>query len=173
MITKHGFEREVGKNHGIVGTDRFTSSGHLGICQLSGYCCAYHSRLRGSRQIANIDFWRSTRDAWQLIDSIALSDDDTLRTADSLFHPNLAEQTSDDRRKRWLGYMMLNVYQSQYFGPHRSVPDLEEIRRSTILQLTSLVTNDVFYHLTQSGVYSNEFEEACRKLRQEQGLPTD
>jgi hypothetical protein len=68
---------------------------------------------RGSRQIANIDFWRSTRDAWQLIDSIALSDDDTLRTADSLFHPNLAEQTSDDRRKRWLGYMVLNVYQSQ------------------------------------------------------------
>lgn len=126
----------------------------------------------GSRQIANIDFWRSTRDAWQLIDSNALSDDDTLRMADSLFHPNLADQTSDERRKRWIGYMVLNVFQSQYFGPTRSAPDVEEMRRSTLVQLTALVTDDVFYRLTQSGIYNQELEEACRKIRQEKGLPT-
>jgi hypothetical protein len=123
---------------------------------------------RGSRQIAYIEYWRAVRDAWMQIDEIALSDDDNLRVADSLFHPDLANQTSDDRRKRWLGLMVLNNFLSQYFGPSESLPDPELLRGATLSQMEPLIRDDVFYGLTQSGLYDPEFEEVCRRLRQEQ-----
>jgi hypothetical protein len=127
----------------------------------------------GSRRIADVEYWRAVRDAWIQIDSFVLADNEILQQADSLWHPELAHQATEERRKRWLTYMALNTYVSSYFGPSRPIPSLEESQRYVLTQLEPMIKDDVFYHVTQSGIYPPKFEEACRDLRRTQGLPTD
>jgi hypothetical protein len=123
-----------------------------------------------NRRIADVEHWRANRDAWIQIDSLVRSNDHLLQAADSLWHPELAQETpTEERRKRWLAYMALNTYVAAYFDPSRRPwPSLEESRKDIRTALKPLIRDDVFYHATQSGLYPSEFEEACRKLRQEQ-----
>ena len=88
---------------------------------------------------------------------------------DHLFHPELADQPIEDRRKRWFGYMVLNVFSDAYHGVDRSIeigPNTDH-RDNVRQELKPLMQDDVLYHLSQSGIYSTEFEEVCAQLREE------
>lgn len=114
-----------------------------------------------------MQYWREVGDAWMEIDKFALESDQNLRMADSLFHPDLAHQPIDELRKRWFGYMVLNTFVSAYSG----VSTPPEIRPGSDHQdrvkqeLKPLMRDEVLYHLSQSGVYSSDFERVCRELR--------
>ena len=124
---------------------------------------------RGTKRIAEIQYWRGVRDSWMDIDKIALSNDEMLKMVDSLFHPDLAGQLIEDIRKRWFGYMAFNAFVSQYFGAG-PVEDVDESgRRARVAaQLKPLMKDDVLYNLAQTGVYGPQFENLCRKLREQE-----
>jgi hypothetical protein len=128
----------------------------------------------GMRKAAYLQFWRSVGNAWMDIDKFALSNDQNLRLADSLFNPDKAHQSIEHIRKRWFSYMVVNVFHSMYYGTNVPLPGPERRHAERArLELRPLLKDDVFYDLTQSGILEDEFERMCRDLRKEQGLPTD
>ena len=64
---------------------------------------------RGTKAIAEIEYSRSVRDAWLTIDSVALSNDETLKIADSLMDINFNDDPIPLRRKRWFAFMVFNI----------------------------------------------------------------
>ena len=124
---------------------------------------------RRNREAADIQYWRSVRDQWMEIDKFALSSDENLRMVDLLFHPDLAGQPIEDRRKRWIGYMIFSVIMSQYFGTEDPEVNIERGHRERERsELKTLMRDNVLYHLTQTPAYSSTFQKLCRALREEQ-----
>jgi hypothetical protein len=127
---------------------------------------------RGMKRSAQLQYWRAVGEAWMEINTFALSNDEHLRLADSLFHPDKTNEPTKDLRKRWFGYMALNTFVSAYSGVS-TPPELRpgsDHRERVKLELKPLMEDDVLYELSQSGVYSSEFEKVCRDLRREQGF---
>jgi hypothetical protein len=122
-----------------------------------------------SKRIAELQYWRAVGNVWMDIDKFALSSDQNLSMVDHLFHPDLAHQSIEDRRKRWFGYMVLNVFSDAYHGVDKSL-DIgpESDHRDNVRQeLKPLMQDDVLYDLSQSGIYGTEFEKVCAQVRAE------
>jgi hypothetical protein len=70
--------------------------------------------------------------------------------------------------------MALNIFMSMYYGPNPPQPGAEpgHAERAKV-ELKPLLRDDVVYDLTQSGVYPAQFEDLCRALRREHGLPPE
>ena len=119
------------------------------------------------KRMADLLYWRALGNAWAEIDKFAMATDQNLAMVDHLFHPDLADQPLEDRRKRWLGYLVLNVFSDTYHGV-QTPPEIgpksghrDRVRK----ELEPLMQDDVVFCLSQSGLYSSEFEEVCADLR--------
>ena len=124
---------------------------------------------RGNKRVAEVQYWRSVREAWMDIQKFALESETNLELADSLLHPELTTQSDLDRRSRWFGYMVLNTFVSHYLGPDNPQPSSKaQVKQD----LKPLMQNDSIYYQTQTGIFGPEFKSICREIRKEQGLPT-
>ncbi|MFL6196822.1 MAG: hypothetical protein ACJ75H_21745 [Thermoanaerobaculia bacterium] len=102
-----------------------------------------------------------------------------LTLADSFLDPNSKDQSLTERKKKWLGYMVLNVVFLDFHGASKGLLD-----KGTIKALESFLgysmRDETIYNLTQSGgAYSPEFQSFCRSIRERieksqipSGIPT-
>lgn len=124
---------------------------------------------KSTRRLTELQYWRTIGNVWMEIDKFALSDDQNLTMVDQLFHPDLAEESLEDRRKRWFGYIVLNAFSDAFRGV-QAPPEIgpETGHQDRVWQeLKPLMRNDVIYRLSQSGIYSPEFTNVCAELREE------
>jgi hypothetical protein len=120
-----------------------------------------------SKRIAELQYWRAVSNVWMDINKFALSSEQNLVMADHLFNPKLHDQPIEARRKRWFGYMVLNVFSDTYHGVDGSLEMGQHQRAGVLRELEPLMRDDVLYQVSKSGIYSTKFEEACAKLRGE------
>jgi hypothetical protein len=120
-----------------------------------------------AKRIAELQYWRAVSNGWMDIDKFALSSEQNLVMADHLFNPKLHDQPIEARRKRWFGYMVLNVFSDTFHHVDRSLEVGQNEGADVLQELKPLMRDDVLYDLSKSGIYSTEFEKACAQLREE------
>src|SRR5262245_56919353 len=67
---------------------------------------------RGTKVIAALEHSRALKEAWMTFDAAALANDDLLVAADELMDLGTRGDALALRRKRWLGFMVLNILAS-------------------------------------------------------------
>jgi hypothetical protein len=122
-----------------------------------------------AKRIAKLQYWRAVSNVWMEINKFVLSSEQNLVMADHLFNPKFHDQPIEARRKRWFGYMVLNVFSDTYLGVDRPLEMDQNQRADALKELKPLLRDDVLYDLSQSGIYTTEFQEACTRLREELG----
>lgn len=127
----------------------------------------------GTKQTSRLEYDRAIREWWNALDQIALSSDDMLTIADQLMDPASYSQSTEQRRRKWFAFIVLNALASTYIGAKlglvRSTEDSVGIIKHHLRRL--LVSDDIF-SLSQAG-YEPDFMALCRQVRDEltnQGL---
>ena len=119
---------------------------------------------RESNRSTNRNFDRELRNAWMLVDQVALSDGSLVRVAESVMYPTASGESSIEKlRKKWFSYLMLNPLSVTYSGIQEGILD-EENKQGFEYELTSMLRDPEVYALTQTGQYG-EFGEECRRLK--------
>ncbi len=124
--------------------------------------------FKASKRFQASDADRATRDAWNLFNELALLDEHNLRTADALMsHESNPDDTLEEIRRRWLGYVLINAIADMYLNAVRGHTLSKQARLQTVrLHLSSLMRSEDIYKMTQSG-YEEEFTRLCREIRSE------
>lgn len=109
-------------------------------------------------------FSNTLRDSWIQIDSTVLSDEKLLVEVDYLLHPDQKGSTIDEKRRRWLCYMIANTLSVNYNGiRHNLLPDPKASEESLIRSLESLTQHKEFMDLVEY-FYERDFRDFCYKI---------
>jgi hypothetical protein len=119
----------------------------------------------GTKKIAAIEYGRATREAWLAINATALSDDAILKAADLLVDPDSDQAAIDVRRKKWFGYMLLNVLETTFIGRKEKFLKDSYVKNSFKHTLQTLLIDEDVYLLSQERGYDSEFSVFCKQLR--------
>jgi hypothetical protein len=122
---------------------------------------------RGTKAIAAIEYSRSIRDAWLTIDSVALSNDEILKTADKLMDASTVNDPIELRPKRWLAFMVFNILISIFEGQEQAFLKDEDVKTAFDQILMPLIIDNDSFILTQSKGHPPRFSAYCKKLREE------
>lgn len=121
---------------------------------------------RAGRRVARMEQDRAIKEAWVQVDQAALANDTDLRLLDGLLHPEAAESTQEERRKRWLAYMILNPVDAAWSAAREGhMPD--GTLESSEATMRALVRDDGAYALIRTFVYNRPFRTRCEQLRAE------
>jgi hypothetical protein len=120
-----------------------------------------------TRKTAALESLRAVRDSWMQLDTLALTDDKTLRIADHLFNPN-AKPDIEQARKRWILLAALNPVVSDFMAARAGVtPSAADTIAGCRAMLGALLQDDDAYALTQGGSYTGPFQQLCGEVRAE------
>jgi hypothetical protein len=121
---------------------------------------------RRSRRHARVEYMKSIHDMWMHFDAVALSDHRLLELADEFNDPDTSHATIDERRKKWLAYMVINIHFARFVAAEQdlSVDPFPEAMGGLCESLRRLVRDPVAYAITQNA-YQGRFKALCEELR--------
>lgn len=125
-----------------------------------------------SKKIETQNFSNSLRDSWIQIDSAVLSDEKLLIEIDDLLHPEHKVSSVDEKRRRWLCYMIANTLSVNYNGiKHKLLPDPKASKESLIHSLEGLTQHKEFMDIVKY-FYEKDFRDFCVTIhnRHKQGI---
>jgi hypothetical protein len=123
---------------------------------------------RASNLIARMQYEWSVREAWNALDSVALSDERMLVMADRLMDPSSTNRSLEAIQRKWFVFMVLNALASSYMGAKRGLTQSKKDTLSICTHhLSRLVVDDEIFALTQHG-YEKDFSAFCRNIREQQ-----
>lgn len=121
---------------------------------------------RAGKAVVRLEQDRAIKDAWIQIDQTALGNPVDLQLLDAMFHPDQVHEDEESKRRRWLGYMVLNPVEAAWSSAKRGhMPDAAVA--SSEATMRAFVRDDMLYALLLQVVYGNDFKTRCRELRAE------
>ncbi len=122
---------------------------------------------RATTRFAKAEHERSIREWWNTLNETALSSDEMLEAADKLMNPDSAKYSTEQKRRRWFAFLVLNALASSYLGARqglsRSTEDTVDIVKH---HRRILLASDDIYAQSQQG-YEPDFAALCREVREE------
>lgn len=117
------------------------------------------------KKIETQNFSNSLRGSWIEIDSTVLTDEKLLYEIDRLIHPAHENSTIDEKKRRWLCYMIANALSVNYNGiRHKLLPDPKGAEASLIKSLEGLTQHPEFMEVVEYS-YEKQFKELCYRIR--------
>jgi hypothetical protein len=122
--------------------------------------------LRLSKQAGRIETHRQIKDAFNALNTIALSDPENLRVLDELETPQFRGQSLDEKRRRWLAAIELNALESVFVGKREGLLDVK-YADATLSALVPLMVQhvDVCEQINRAG-YDPDFVQYCVEARE-------
>lgn len=121
---------------------------------------------RASSRVVAMEQDRAIKDAWITIDQVALADETDMQLLDAMFCPDDCADTPNEKRKRWLAYMVLNPLEAAWTSARQGkMPDAA--LGSTEESMRNLVRDEAIHELIQRVVYDTAFKARCMKMREE------
>src|SRR5690606_13316635 len=112
-----------------------------------------------SKKIETQNFSNSLRASWIDIDSTVLADDRLLEAIDDLLHPGYKGSPIEEKRRRWLCYMISNALSVNFNGiKHRLLPDPKAAEQSLIASLEGLTQHPEFMDIIVNYSYEQDFK---------------
>ena len=119
---------------------------------------------RGQKRRERLELIRALREMWVSIDAALIHDDRLLRIADEFLDPDSRTLSPDQRAKKWLGYMTLNVVFMDYLCAKHGVHERDAMV-SLKAHLSRLLRDPDIFALTQSSAaYEPGFRTLCRTI---------
>ncbi|MFX0012422.1 MAG: hypothetical protein ACFE9R_19065 [Candidatus Hermodarchaeota archaeon] len=120
---------------------------------------------RLSQQIKRVEAHRMIKDAFNTLNVIALDDPGNLEAIDALENPELVNQSIEQKRRRWLGIIMINALESTFIGKRERMLD-ENYAKATLEALVPImVRHDEVFHELEIGGHDPEFTAYCKEVR--------
>ncbi|WP_109699473.1 hypothetical protein [Chitinophaga deserti] len=117
-----------------------------------------------TKKIETQNFSNTLRDSWIQIDGTILSNERLLIEIDDLLHPNKKSSTIEEKRRRWLCFMIANTLSVNYNGiKHKLLPDPKASEESLIHSLEGLTQHDEFMEIVKY-FYEKDFRDFCWKI---------
>lgn len=121
---------------------------------------------RLTRQASRIEAHRTIKDAFNTINTIVLSDSANLAVFDALEFPELVDQSMDEKRRRWIGALMLNALESVFVGRRHGVLDRSYAASTLRALVPKFMRHDEVYQLLVSSGHDPEFTKYCQDVRE-------
>jgi hypothetical protein len=122
--------------------------------------------LRTSRRERRAESARIMQELWNVVNTLALSNDEVLQIIDVMADPKTLSHDLERRRKRWISFVVLNAFQAAYLGMRDSILDRSYAERTLEQLLPELLMDEEFYALTQGRGYHPSFSSYCASLRE-------
>ncbi len=138
----------------------------LGALQLAATILIAVTVRRASTLLARLQTERDLRAAWMNLDQWVMSEDERLKVADQLLHPQEGDTDIERRRHRWMCYLLRNPLEYAYMSAEADlVHDRARTIESVKASLSPLVKDDVFYSLVTTYTPAPHFVALCQQLR--------
>ena len=123
----------------------------------------------GTKRLTSFQLYSQNKNAWNAIDSLALSSDEMLRVADDLLPPSCPSGTPiDEMRRKWLGYLVVNACAERYLAAKRNLFHCSDaLTESAKYTLRHVLRDDMIYRITQESGYEKEIQELCCEIREQ------
>jgi hypothetical protein len=117
------------------------------------------------RQIARAQYVKSTQDAWNEFNKLAIANADNVRVSQQDFGLSWTKNDPDAIRKAYMAFVGLNAMMTVLYGvKHKLLP--ADYRTQSLEQILSAwVADDQIYEMTQSRGYPLEFQKICKRVR--------
>ena len=138
----------------------------LAVCSVLVMTALAVVAYKGSRLIAGTEADRATREAWNVLNVTALSDERNLVVADQLMaHEIRSDSSPEQARRRWIGYLLLNTLATGYMTGLRGITASGRFHVELVeYQLGELLRhNPDLFEATQQG-YEDEFAALARRI---------
>jgi hypothetical protein len=120
---------------------------------------------RLSQQVKRVEAHRMIKDAFNTLNVIALTDPGNLEAIDALENPELIDHPIEQKRRRWLGIIMINALESTFIGKREKILD-EDYAKATLKALVPMmVRHDEVFHEVEIGGHDPEFTTYCEEVR--------
>jgi hypothetical protein len=120
---------------------------------------------KASVRASRADFTRSMQDYWNTINSLALSDDELLRIADTLNGPNIASDSIETRKRRWFSFFYINAFHTTFLAMESGLLERAYALQTLEQLMVPILADDDFFRLTQERGYHSKFAEFCQQHR--------
>jgi hypothetical protein len=120
---------------------------------------------RDSRREKKAEASRIIQDVWNVVNTMAITNDEILEEVDKMFAPAFASQSIEVKRKRWIAFCVLNALQITYLEEVYDILDEEYASQSLKQLLPVLLQDDDIYYLTQNRGYHPRFSLYCKQIR--------
>lgn len=119
---------------------------------------------QGQRRRETVEFIRSVREMLT-VDATALENPELLDIADQSLAPESRTRSQAERKKSWLGLMVLNIVYMDFRGAKQGF-HAEAALQTLEMALRTMLRDDEMYQLTQSPAANDKaFREFCRGIR--------
>ena len=120
-------------------------------------------------RISRLQYDHAIRDAWNALDTVALSDEELLGIADDLLPPKPdpdATTAARKRKRKWFSYLVLNALFIRFVAAKAGASPFGVTSDKMVkFHLEYLLVHDDVYRLTQEAGYEDDFAELCRNAR--------
>jgi hypothetical protein len=117
-----------------------------------------------TQRFSRLQVERELRSTWITVDQEALASDESLQLMDDLLHPEDRDISIDDKRRRWVCYMLRNPLENMFQADTTGKFRRKKPRPSLATSLAPLVRDDMFMSLVDN--YSpHGFREFCHQVK--------
>jgi hypothetical protein len=118
----------------------------VGLLQTAATCAVAIVVFRQTNRLKKVELTKQAMDAYNFLNSIALTKDENLRALDSIGRGNINE-SDEVRRKRWCSFVWLVALESTYIINENSLMDRNYANRTLEHQLEVILTDDLVFQL--------------------------